>query len=159
MKYLLNLLLLIAMTTGYAQQKTDINGTYTINKSKIDFGKAPEWVLPSRFKVVKEGDKLTITRTLVNEAGTETDRTYGFSGVAPYEYTVNDQKNTVTLVWAADKSGFTLHLQSITAEGKPGQSYTEVWSLSNGGKTLIIDRNVEQANGVKYTIKGYYEKQ
>ncbi|WP_259070360.1 hypothetical protein HDF24_14540 [Mucilaginibacter sp. X4EP1] len=160
MKQIINLILLVTLSgTLVAQQKFDYTGTYAVNKSKIDFGKAPDWILPSRFKVTQEGKKLIIVRTIVNETGIETDRAYTFEDDKPFEYnSTNGQKNISTLLWNADKASFIISLQSTTADGKPGQNYTETWSLTDGGNTLFINRDVEQANGLKYNIKAYYDK-
>ncbi len=150
---------LVAIAAISAKAQTNFSGTYVINKSKIDFGKAPEWVLPSAFEVVQNGDKLTISRTTVDQAGKETTRKLDFQPGQATDYTTSSgDKNECLVAWAGDHSSFTLSVQSTKADGSAGQNYKEVWSLADNGHTLIIDRQVAQANGMKYAIKAVYDK-
>jgi hypothetical protein len=162
MKYLLSsiLLFLLSFNYLYAQQKADFSGTYAINKSKINFGSAPDYILPVTYKVVQGGDKLAITTTLADMQGNETSYTENlvFGAGASETLLKSGLKRSASVSWSTDKSAFTVVSNSISDDGKQGSKITAMWSLIDGGKTLFIDRNVEQVNGLKYNIKGYYDR-
>jgi len=164
MKRLFILLLISTFSSVFAQSPTNFNGTYTINKSKTDFrtdaGQAPDWVLPVKFKVTQSGNNVTIVRTIVDDRGVQSDRTYIFAGDTPSDITTaKGSKIHTTLQWNADKTAFTLDTKIADIDPQSSENFTEVWSLNNDSKLLVLDRNEEQlGNGLKYHIKGYYEK-
>ena len=152
--------LLLTFGVLLAQSKADFTGGYAIDTSRTQFGEAPKWVLPVRLKLVKEGNKITMIRTIADEPGKESDRILAFGTDTTFEYSSpSGAKNTATLRWNADHSVMTLNQQSVTADGKPGAAFREVWSLADNGKTLVVDRHTEQANGLKYDIRAYYTRQ
>jgi hypothetical protein len=149
------------LCTGAAfAQKANFSGTWNIDTTKIDFGGAPHWVLPVKFQVVQSGEKENITRTIASQDGKESSRTLDLVPGTTTEYTTDaGDKGKCLMNWNADQPGFTITVQSVKADGSPGQSYEETWSLADGGKTLVINRSVEQANGMKYSIKAIYDRQ
>jgi hypothetical protein len=161
MKHLLSIILIFTSALIHAQQKTDFNGTYSINKSKIDFGDAPDNILPVRYKILLNDDKLTIITTTIDDQDSESSftETLIFGG-APVETSLpSGRKRKASVIWNSDKTAFTVISNSISVDGQQGSKITATWSFVDDGKTLFIDRSVEQANGLKYNIKGYYDRQ
>jgi hypothetical protein len=154
MKKILLILLLLSPVLAFAQ-KTNFSGTWQINKDKTDFAgaRAAEWVVPKTIKTDQQNDKLVLTRISVDRDMQEQPgivESLPFDG-APFQRTSGDSKIYTTLHWINDNS-FTLNRKgTLTA--------TENWTLEDEGKTLVIDRSVEQADGGSYKLKCYYDKQ
>ncbi len=137
------------------QQKTDFSGSWLINKSKSDFGDAPEWVLPKVLKVIQSSDKIIIITTQLNEDLREKDPvadTLGFDGKGFDRISSTGNQITSNVKWINDQS-----LQIDVRSGK--RHVVETWTLQDKGKTLVENREVEQANGLTYTLKACYDKQ
>jgi hypothetical protein len=137
-------------------QKINYSGNWLINKSKTDFEKsrAAEWVVPRTLKIEQAPDKLTLTRINVNAQLEEQPaivETLSFDDT-PFQRKSGDATTvTTSLIWTSDES-FTLTRKGVSTA-------SEIWILEDGGKTLAVDRSVEQADGGKYKIKCYYDKQ
>ena len=159
-KYIFYFLSMVLCSEAFGQ-KTNFNGSYTINKLKIDFGQAPENILPLRYKLMLDGDKIAIITTTLDAQGAETNYTENLVfGGAPIETTLaSGLKRKASVVWNADKSAFTVTSNSISDDGQRGSKIVATWSLADNRKTLVVDRSVEQSNGLKYSIKGYYDRQ
>lgn len=156
------LCLFLAMTGLNAMaQKTNFSGTWNIQTEKVDWGRAPQTVLPSVYNIVQGPDKFTVTRTLVDDSQVEHPSadtlTYDNKPRTNLSYTGN--KKTTSIKWSDDKTALLLTTSTTSPTGEPYYSATETWTLTDGGKTLVIDRSVEQANGNNYKIKGIYQKQ
>jgi hypothetical protein len=148
MKKLIILLLLSSSITAFAQ-KANFSGNWLINKSKVDFGEAPEWILPRSFKIVQTADRLFISRILLKGDLTEQapiNDTLSFDGSA-----FKNPLEAVSIHWLND--------QSFTLNRKSNSEVNETWTLEDGGKTLVINRDVKQSNGMQYQIKSVYDKQ
>jgi len=152
------LLFIISSFTGFGQ-RTDFSGSWTINKTKIQFGEAPEWVLPKGFTVVQNKNTISIERILLDEQMKEYPFTevLNYNGADSVNTTSLGTKKTTSLKWNGDGNTFVLTSRSVKANYLPGNSTVETWSLEDD-HTLVIDRHVEQADGSKYDIKAYYEK-
>lgn len=159
MKKLILLLLLSSAVSAFAQ-KTDYSGNYVINKSKIDFGQAPEWILPKKIQIIQGKGQMIIIRTLLNqqmeEQASVTD-TLSYDST-PFLDNQRTPKRRTRLKWQREQS-FVVTRESIGADDKLLVSGTEICTLEDGGKTLVINRSIEQADGMKYSIKAVYEKQ
>jgi hypothetical protein len=154
--------LLFFVTTAFRGpvQQTDFSGTWVINKGKIQFGEAPEWVLPKGFTVSQQKDSMSIIRIMLDDQMGEHPftETLTYDGKESHNTTFQQVKKTSTLLWIADGKSFVLTTTGITSDGKPGNASKEIWSLDDEGQTLIVDRSVKQADGMEYTIKAYYDK-
>jgi len=160
MKFLNTLLFVSLCSFSFAQQKTNLIGTYTLNKTKTDFGQVPQWVIPVKLKVINNDGKITLVRTVTDQAGTASDRTLAFGNNTTIDYnSPSGAKNKATVQFGDDRSTLTLSQTSTDASGQPGLSFKEIWSLTDGGKNLQVDRHVEQPDGLNYDIKLYYDKQ
>jgi len=146
-------ILLVCSAISVLAQKANFSGTWLLNKTKTNFGTAPEWVLPKTVKVDQQADKLTITRINLDQQLKEQApiaEILTFDG-KPLQRTLdNGATVTTTVHWQND--------QSFNLSRRSTQIIEEAWTLQDNGKTLVIDHSVEQANGVKFTIKCYYDK-
>src|ERR1700740_1018010 len=136
MKNLIVALLLCSTLTTFAQ-KSNFSGNWTLDKNKTDFHGAPEWVLPRYLKVEQQADKLTLTRTAVNEDMEEqmpVTETLSFDSTPSIRKSDSGPEVTTTLKWTND--------MSFTLIRKGAQEATEDWWLEDGGKTLVLNRKV-----------------
>jgi lysophospholipase L1-like esterase len=160
MKQTILLFALIASLHCVAQ-KTSFSGTWIINKSKINFGGAPEWVLPKEFIIDQQNDKIIIERAVLNEKMEE----HGYTEKLPFDGSVSritiytgGKRNSSINKWNDDEQTLVLITQGTTGDNQPVSKIKENWSLSDDRNTLIIDWFAEDANGLKYTIKAFYDK-
>lgn len=147
------LALLLCSSMAATAQKSNFSGGWLIDKTRTEFGKAPESVIPRSMKVDQQADKLMLSRINLNEQLAEqpaTTETISFDG-SPFVRNAATGKVTTTLSWLDDQSFKLTRKGSMTA--------TENWTLEGSGKTLVINRSVEQADGFKYEIKCYYNRQ
>lgn len=159
-KYLILSLMLISAITVFAQTP-NFTGKWLLNKSKTDFGQAPEFVLVRSYTVSSTEKAITIERIALDPQMVEhpaTD-TLSFDGKEASSTTYSGSKRTASFKWNDDKKSFTILSNSINKEGNPGAKVTDIWSLSPDNKTLTVERTVVNADGSSYPIKGIYDKQ
>jgi hypothetical protein len=155
MKKLMFLVLLCSSVTAFAQ-KINFSGSWLINKTRTDFigSRAAEWVVPKTLKIDQQADKLILIRMSIDNQLQDlppVSETLAFDGTAFQRTQASGLAVTTSLHWL-DNTSFTL-----TRKGT--NETEETWTLEDNGKTLVVDRNVEQADGSKYEIKCYYDKQ
>jgi hypothetical protein len=141
-------------------QKTDFSGTYKVNKTKTDFGEAPEFILPRFIKVNQEAKQAIIARTQLNAELQEqkpTIDTLSFDGKPSMSKTASGNSTTTTAKWLNDKS-FELTINITKADGSNLLKAVETWNLEENGKLLFINRAVDQGS-MQYTTKAYFDKQ
>ena len=159
MKRTLLIILCLFSTAHVFAQKTDFSGDYAIDTNRISFEEAPHWVLPVSFKVRQQGTTVTIERNTVNAEGKPDSYTNELKpGDTVTTAMAGNRYRKTVISWNPDQSGFTLTYVTEGAGGQFAGQATEKWSLVDDGKTLYIDRYVEQADGLKYPIKAYYSK-
>jgi len=145
---------LICCTTAAFAQKINFSGSWQLDTNKTAFGEAPKNIIPWNLTVAQQADKLVLTRVLLNEqlqALPPKVETLALDGT-PFQQTAGDTQIVTTIHWLDDASLMLTRNGTISA--------TETWTLEEDGKTLFIDRSVEQkSNGFKYNIKCYYTRQ
>ncbi len=155
MKQLLIIFFLANTSIAAFAQRTDFSGMWILDKSRTQFGDAPEYVLPRYYKVDQQSSKIILSITTVDQQSKDEPTvvdSLGFDGV-PFERKSTSGLIASSLKWNNDRS-FTLTKKSQKV------NITETWTEEDNGKTLVCDRSVEQTgNGFKYNIKGYYTKQ
>lgn len=139
--------------------QVDFTGTWKLNYTKTDFGQAPKWILPSGFTVKQGKESVLIVSTLLDTALAAhfVSETLPFNGQAVTTTIAANVQRTASLHWPNPNS-FVIS-STATNEGKPGNQVTDSWALTDGGKTLILDRKVIQSNGFTYTSKAFFDKQ
>lgn len=159
--FFLTALFILGLTTARAQaQSPDFSGKWQIDKAKTNFGRAPEYVLSHALNVTQTNSGLTVDRTQLNAKGEEKHytQTLRFDGKSTQTITSNGNMETDSLQAHSGES-LTLGTSSRTPAGAPILNAAETWTLEDNGHTLVIDRKVQQSNGMKFGIKGYYDKQ
>lgn len=158
--FLVNLILVVLFFSASAQ-KSNFSGTWVVNKQKINFNDAPDWILPTKFVVDQEQGRLILARTIPDDQSRESESKADllFGGQINESVTSTGLTVKASMTWNKDSSSFTFSSHVIDSTGKPIAKISENWFLLNNGQTLMIDRFVEQDDGYSYNIKGFYEKQ
>jgi len=168
-KYLLTAILLVSTFLAASRvkaQSVNFSGKWQIDTTRTSF-KMPDGSPIPRFVI---SQAVAVTQT---PAGVMIDRTnltndlqekhylqqMTFDGKASQTVSVSGNNETDVLAWSPDKSGLIVSITSTSPDNQPVAKITETWILADGGKTLLIDKQVEQTGGFKYEIKGYYQKQ
>lgn len=157
----ISLIILLAFATNTLfAQSTNFSGKWQINKTKTDFGQAPEWVLPKIYAVSNGKSAFIISRVTLDAQLNEhpSTETLTFDGKEALSTLYNGSKRTSSLKWSADQQSFTITASSVM-NTNPGPKISDTWSLSDNGKTLVIDRTVVNPDGGTYSLKAYYDKQ
>lgn len=147
----------VATATTSVSPKLDFSGTFLINKSKTDFGKAPSYVIPVAFSIVQTGDTIIISRMYVASPGGQNVLTDTLSTGRTSKIKSGMVDYTSVLYWNKDKNQFTINRQVSLGNDKVVGTIAETCALEENGKTLVLDKSVQ--GGVHYNIKGYYDKQ
>ena len=145
---------LVCTSLSAFAQKTNFSGTWQLDTLKTAFGEAPRSIIPKIIKIDQQAAQLVLTRISLNDQMQEQPammETLALDGT-PFQKTPAATPVTTTLHWLDDSTLMLTRNGTLNA--------TETWTLEDGGKTLFIDRSVEQkSNGYKYTIKCYYTRQ
>jgi hypothetical protein len=151
--------LIFFLVVGALFAQTNFSGGYAIDTAKTDFGQAPQWVLPVSFTINQQGTKVALTRYTSDAHGNTNSYSEQLTpdDTVTTKITGNLSRKTI-LTWGTDQTSFTLIYFTTDLTDKPLNKATEKWSLQDEGKTLVLDRLVEQANELSYPIKGYYTK-
>ena len=154
------LLITLFITFKASAQTANFSGNWKIDTTRTNFNGAPIFVLPKALRVSETAAGLIIDRTMI---GGQEEKHYTeqmtFDGKSSQAITSSGNTETDTLSHSADKTGLIIHMGVKSPDGKLLIIVTENWSLSDNGNTLIDDRQVQQYDGSKYEIKGYYTKQ
>jgi len=157
-------LLLCLLLTGSAVlggKKTDFSGTYVMNKTKTNLGPAPEWILPRYIKVEQQKKTVVIARTGLNQQLEEQPPvadTLAFDGAAFVRKVGGNNVVSSSLNWNTDTS-FEIDRKTINDMNIAVSTLKESWTLEEEGKTLVINREVVQANGKAYQTRAVFDRQ
>ncbi|MDB5133995.1 MAG: hypothetical protein JWP37_598 [Mucilaginibacter sp.] len=159
LKHILGIVVSVCTVNFLFAQQANFQGNWAINKSKTVFNDTPEWTVPFRIEV-SEGTSISIQRFTMDKDNNEVTYNEKFNNDhGTCESTLSSGgKRKASILWDHSKSGFVIASTSTDLEGNLSQKIRETWSLEDGGKTLVLNRNVEQSNGFLYSIKAYYNK-
>jgi hypothetical protein len=154
--FISSLLTVFGINQGIAQS-LNFSGTWTLNKEQTDFGDQPQWVVPTKYIIEENGQQVNIDKTITDNHSQEIRSRV----VLPFDGSsvqVTTSAGTKATNSCSKDSLQNLHI-FITLPQSDGEDHiTEDWSLINDGKILIIIRNMVQSDGLKYSIKAYYDK-
>lgn len=159
----MNTVYCMLLTLGVALwggKKTDFSGTYRVNVTSSNLGPAPEWILPRYLKVEQHENSCVIARTALNkelQEQTPVADTLSFAGTPFLRTAASGNTTTTTLNWSTDTS-FTIVKKTTNAGNTVVSGTTEEWTLEAGGKVLIVNRAVEQQNGMKFNTRAVFER-
>jgi hypothetical protein len=139
--------------------KTDFSGMWTINTGKTNFGEAPQWTMPLSLQIKQKKKGMDLQRTTTNAKSEIFNYTevLSFDG-KPANTTAPSGRNIKSMIKWPDESMMVLSSEVTTQDNKPWSKITEKYSLADNGKTLIVERTVDQGQNSIYTIKAYYDK-
>lgn len=160
-KILLLLLPVIAFAFTMMPEKANFSGEWSLNENKSELGEFGGRFAARKIKVEQKEGSISISKTAPSFNGDEqtTTETFTFDGKETESTVFGGAKKKSVLKWAADEQSFTV-TYSIAFE-RDGQTFdikgSDVWSLSDGGKTLssVITSSSPQGEMV---MKGIYEK-
>jgi hypothetical protein len=143
--------LFVGSTAAYVITKADFKGEWNYNESKSKVGESRFRRPAAKIKVSGEGESLTIDRTGTNQNGeavTQSEK-LTFDG-KPAESTVfGSAKRSSVASWSANGEEMTINT-TISGE-RNGQTFefkiTEVWKLTDGGKSLTIESTANSQQG------------
>jgi thiol-disulfide isomerase/thioredoxin len=139
----------------YARQ-TDFSGHWQLNTNKTHSGGSLQG--SSALTVTKSDTALLIDRTNVNEEKQQKHYSQQFrlDGSSTQTTTSSGSLETDSIVNSPDIPALTLGMS--TKKFNIDVSITETWTLDDGGKTLVVDRQVVVPGLGKVEVKGYYDK-
>jgi len=142
-------------------QKADFSGFWHLNKSKTDFKQAPEYILPRTLEVKETGTTMTIVRTQLTTQLEEKQyaETINLDGKTSQTTTISGNNEYDSVDQHTNSTNLTIGMNILKPDNSLVTTVSERWSLTNGGKTLVIDRHVHQFNGMDYDITAYFDKQ
>ena len=146
-------LLALALGLVQAQAKTNFSGTWKANAGKSDFGPMP----PPDSIVEKIAHADPSLKVNIAQIGGPGDMNYDLVYTTDGKECVNhmgDNEIKSTLKWEGD---------DLVADSKgsfDGNDFTakDRWSLSDGGKTMTVQRHISTAGG-DFDMKLVFEKQ
>lgn len=136
-------LLFVGTTAAFVIIKADFKGDWTFNEGKSKLGESRFRPAPAKIKVSGEGESITIERTnnTPNGETVTSSEKLTFDGKAAESTVFGQMKKSSVASWASDGESMTIN-STISGE-RNGQTFeiktTEVWKLTDGGKTLTID--------------------
>ena len=155
---------IIALTTANTfagKGKTNFAGTWTLNETKTTqaqggFGPA------KMLTVTQDGNKMTVVRTQTGRNGEERTISLNYTLDGKECDNSNDRRTSKSVVlWSED--GLSLTINTRTTSERNGEKFeassTEIWKLTEDGKSLIIDQTMNSQRGERKAVLNYDKKQ
>lgn len=138
----------------------DFSGQWQLNEGKSELGQFSNFATKS-IKATQNETSIAISKTSASMEGDDvtTEETLTFDGKESESKLFGDSKKKATMKWAEDGQSFTITFSLSLDFG--GQQMditgTEKWSLSDGGKTLVVESNSTSSFGDMVT-KSVFDK-
>lgn len=155
----LSVIMFTAITSGAFAGNIDFSGDWKLNESKSTLGQFNR--AAKTMKIQGNVESIAIQRVSTNRAGeaVTTDEKLTFDDKETETTVFGNSKKKSKAKWSDD--GKKLTVKSSIAFDRNGQTMeiktTEVWTLSDDGKTLTIDSTTESTQGTN-TTKMVYDK-
>ena len=141
--------------------KANFSGEWKLNESKSDLGQFASFATRT-IKTNQTNDSINIARTAPSFNGDDftTNETLTFDGKESESKLFGNSTKKASAKWSEDGQTFTITYKLLLDfNGQQNEvNGTEVWSLSDGGKTLVLQNNSSSSFGDLAT-KAVYEKQ
>ena len=154
------LILFICSSIVANAQRIDFTGTYQLDKTKTSFGAAPKYVLTTSFLISQNSGTISISRTILSQElqlQKAISDTLSFSGSEFVGISILGNKVLTKMKWL-DEAKFQIDKITLDKSNQQLSKVFETWSTTSDLKAIKLIRNVEQLNGLKYMIIGYYNK-
>jgi len=142
----------------YARQ-SDFSGHWQLSKTKNNLKKLSETFVSNALNVTKNENALVVERTRVNKEMKESHYSEEFMLDGTSTRTMVKQFPEVdSLESNPDIPALTLGMCLKVATAM-SLNFTETWTLEDGGKTLVVDRQQNMSGTAMKGVKVYYDKQ
>lgn len=161
--YLLVVLSAVFFCFGFfaGESETDFSGTWKFNETESELSEGRFRGAPSQLIVTQNENELLIERLYVRSSGEEFRSTEKLSldGKECINPAFGDNEKKSTATWSDNKKMLTMN--SVIEFEREGELFTiqitEIWSLSDDGKNLIIDYTSVSSRGERKN-KFVYDK-
>ena len=159
-------LFLFVSTAMFAQ--TDFSGSWVYNQAKSimpqqgGMGGGP--MGGGALTVTQDAKTLTVIQKMQGPDGEmEMNRKYNLDGSVSENTMFMDMKGKSTLTWSADKKSIVINTSMVFDMGGESREMktTETWTLSDGGKTLLVESVMPgppDGGEPRKTTRGYDKK-
>jgi len=138
----------------------NFTGEWKLNEGKSDLGQFAAYA-PRIIKVTQTSDSITISKTAPGFSGEDVtnSETLSFDGKEIKGIIFGTSTRTASSKWSDDGQTLTIPYDlMLDFNGQQTEiKGTEVWTLSDGGKTLVSQNNSSSSFG-DIKAKGIYEK-
>jgi hypothetical protein len=149
-------------TNAVKAQTANFSGVWSINEKKSDFAGQQLTTMYKQIKIVQTSDSLSVfgmrfgDQNISNKA-----TTYPLNGDSVRIYLSNNRTMTASLKWSKDEKSFTRNSSYSFPDEPNKEAYKtqEIWSLINGGKTLLLKRTFLYGDGNSVEVNAAYDKQ
>ena len=142
-------------------ERADFSGEWKLNESKSDLGQMASFATTA-IKADQKGDNISIARTAPSFDGGEntSTETLTFDGKEAESKVFGNSTRKSTGKWSDDGQTFTITFKlALDMNGETTEiNGTEVWTLADAGKTLVV-QNTSSSSFGDFTAKAVYEKQ
>ena len=159
-------LLMLALSTvfllAFTSQpyKANFSGGWKLNESKSDLGQFGRFAVRS-IKADQKDESISITRTQASFNGDDmtTTETLSFDGKETETTIFENSKRKSTAKWSDDGKALTItYVLMLNFNGETTEiKGTEVWTLADGGATLVSQNSSSSSFG-DMKAKGVYKK-
>jgi hypothetical protein len=139
----------------------NFSGNWALNESKSKFGDGPFRMASNTLVVKQEANNLTVDKTMQGPDGEMkmTDK-YTLDGKVSENTGMMDMKSKSTVIWSTDKQSITIATSmtfDMNGESREMKS-TEIWKLTDGGKTLTVEATNPTPDGEMKSTAVYDKK-
>jgi len=161
-KKLLGILIAPALFLSFTTlpDRANFTGEWKLNEGKSDLGQFGPYA-PRTIKVNQTADSITISKTAPSMSGEDVTltETLSYDGKETKSTVFGTSTRTASAKWSDDGQTLTISFDlMLDFNGQTTEiKGTEVWTLSDGGKTLQSQNNSTSSFG-DIQAKGIYEK-
>ncbi|HWC53976.1 MAG TPA: hypothetical protein VG676_10360 [Chitinophagaceae bacterium] len=139
----------------------NFSGDWKLDEGKSDLGQFANYATRS-IKTIQNNDSISIARTAPSMNGDDftSNETLTFDGKECQSNLFGESKKIASLKWADDGQSFTITYKlMLDFNGQQTEvDGTEKWSMTDEGKTLVLENNSSSSFG-DLSTKAVYEKQ
>jgi hypothetical protein len=142
-------------------QSTNFSGSWAYNESKSKVGEGGMRMITQKISVTQDDKTIKLDKSSMGQDGTErtSTETYTLDGKESVNPIYNTSKKSVA-TWSADKKSLTVASSMVfEMNGDKNEiKINEVYSLTEGGKTLSIDSQSTSSMGERKATLIYDKK-
>jgi hypothetical protein len=152
---------LLIPAASFAQSGVNFSGSWAFNESKSNLGESRIRMISQKLSITQDVKILTIERSFTGRDSEERkmSETYTLDGRVSVNQVFNTSKKS-TATWAADKKSLTVASTMVLEMNNEKNEIksTEVYKLTDAGKTLSIDYRSTSSMGERTALLVYDKK-